>query len=158
MKVGNSCNESWIDGDDAEHRYTVRVNLVANHDMHSQGENPDGSYVTEYQAGQVVATVDLTESDLWFAEVDIPIGGLSYQDFTAVEVGLVASDNGTPDDMSDDTVYNALTREEVAQIQITLMNPGLMRDGLTPKIVVSQRLSTYMKCVLLKTIPWILVR
>lgn len=107
--------KSWIDGDDAEHRYTVRVNLVANHDMHSQGKNPDGSYVTEYQAGQVVATVDLTESDLWFAEVDIPIGGLSYQDFTAVEVGLVASDNGTPDDMSDDTVYNALTKEEAAQ-------------------------------------------
>lgn len=107
--------KSWIDGDDAEHRYTVRVNLVANHDMHSQGTNPDGSYVTEYQAGQVVATVDLTESDLWFAEIDIPIGGLSYQDFTAVEVGLVASDNGTPDDMSDDTVYNALTKEEAAQ-------------------------------------------
>lgn len=107
--------KSWIDGDDAEHRYTVRVNLVANHDMHSQGKNPDGSYMTEYQAGQVVATVDLTESDLWFAEVDIPIGGLSYQDFTAVEVGLVASDNGTPDDMSDDTVYNALTKEEAAQ-------------------------------------------
>ena len=107
--------KKWIDGDDAEHRYPVRVELVANEYLHSQATNPDGSYAKEYQAGDVVATVDLTEDELWYAEVDVPIGGLTYKNFTAREVGLVASDNGTPDDMSDDELYPAVTIDEAEE-------------------------------------------
>ena len=103
--------KTWLDGDDASHRYTVRVELVANDDMHSQATNPDGSYVTEYKQGQVVATVDLSAEELWYAEVDVPIGGLSYKDFTAREAALV-DDNGTPDDTTDDTTYPVVSKEE----------------------------------------------
>lgn len=104
-------SKSWLDGDDAAHRYIVRIDLVAAHDMHSNATNPDGSYVVEYKAGETVATVELSESELWFTEIDVPIGGLTYEDFTAVETALV-DDNDTPDDPADDTEYPVLTRDE----------------------------------------------
>ena len=104
-------SKSWLDGDDAAHRYIVRIDLVAAHDMHSNATNPDGSYVVEYKAGETVATVELSESELWFTEIDVPIGGLTYEDFTAVETALV-DDNDTPDDTADDTEYPVLTRDE----------------------------------------------
>ena len=111
----------WIDGDDAAHRLKVRVELVANHYMASQATNADGSPRYEFNEGQVVASVDLTAGELWFAEVDIPIGGLTYQDFTAVESCLI-DDKGT-ESTEDDEVFYAATRSEAEN------NPDYVDEG-----------------------------
>ena len=111
----------WIDGDDAAHRLKVRVELVANHYMASQATNADGSPRYEFNEGQVVASVDLTAGELWFAEVDIPIGGLTYQDFTAVESCLI-DDKGT-ESTEDDEVFYAVTRSEAED------NPDYVDEG-----------------------------
>lgn len=111
----------WIDGDDAAHRLKVRVELVANHYMASQAINADGSPRYEFNEGQVVASVDLTAGELWFAEVDIPIGGLMYQDFTAVESCLI-DDKGT-ESTEDDEVFYAVTRSEAEN------NPDYVDEG-----------------------------
>lgn len=111
----------WIDGDDAAHRLKVRVELVANHYMASQATNADGSPRYEFNEGQVVASVDLTAGELWFAEVDIPIGGLTYQDFTAVE-SCVIDDKGT-ESTEDDEVFYAVTRSEAEN------NPDYVDEG-----------------------------
>lgn len=111
----------WIDGDDAAHRLKVRVELVANHYMASQATNADGSPRYEFNEGQVVASVDLTAGELWFAEVDIPIGGLTYQDFTAVESCLI-DDKGT-ESTEDDEVFYAVTRSEAEN------NPDYVDEG-----------------------------
>lgn len=111
----------WIDGDDAAHRLKVRVELVANHYMASQATNADGSPRYEFNEGQVVASVDLTAGELWFAEIDIPIGGLTYQDFTAVESCLI-DDKGT-ESTEDDEVFYAVTRSEAEN------NPDYVDEG-----------------------------
>lgn len=111
----------WIDGDDAAHRLKVRVDLVANHYMASQAANADGSPRYEFNEGQVVASVDLTAGELWFAEVDIPIGGLTYQNFTAVESCLI-DDKGT-ESTEDDEVFYAVTRSEAEN------NPDYVDEG-----------------------------
>lgn len=111
----------WIDGDDAAHRLKVRVELVANHYMASRATNADGSPRYEFNEGQVVASVDLTAGELWFAEVDIPIGGLTYQDFTAVE-SCVIDDKGT-ESTEDDEVFYAVTRSEAEN------NPDYVDEG-----------------------------
>lgn len=96
--------KNWIDGDDAAHRDTTVVQLVALDHIASNAQNEDGSPKYEYNAGDVVTAVyqdgQLTEDgkivlsagNSWFAEVDIPIGGLGYQDFKLVEVGLQQED------------------------------------------------------------------
>lgn len=102
--------KSWLDGDDAAHRYKVEVELVAKKDM----ANEDGS--VSYEAGDVVKPTNgqpivLSSDELWYAEVGVPIGGLSYKDFEAREVALI-DDNGTPNDTSDDVRYPVLTKDE----------------------------------------------
>lgn len=97
--------KSWIDGDDAAHRYDVRIDLVAAHDMHSQGTNADGQPNVSYTEGQVVATVTLSAEELWYGEVDVPIGRLTYNDFIAQETALIANDG---------TEYPVLTRDQAA--------------------------------------------
>lgn len=104
-------SKRWIDGDDAAHRYMTRIELRANTYMHSSDANGDGRYDYEYQPGETVATVDLTEADLWYAEIDVPISGLDYNDFDAVEVALV-DNNNTPDNPDDDVIYPVVTRGE----------------------------------------------
>ena len=97
--------KSWIDGDDAAHRYDVCIDLVAARDMHSQGTNADGQPNVSYTKGQVVATVTLSAEELWYGEVDVPIGGLTYNDFIAQETALIADDG---------TEYPVLTRDQAA--------------------------------------------
>lgn len=97
--------KSWIDGDDAAHRYDVRIDLVAARDMYSQGTNADGQPNVSYTKGQVVATVTLSAEELWYGEVDVPIGGLTYNDFIAQETALIADDG---------TEYPVLTRDQAA--------------------------------------------
>ena len=97
--------KSWIDGDDAAHRYDARIDLVAAHDMHSQGTNADGQPNVSYTKGQVVATVTLSAEELWYGEVDVPIGRLTYNDFIAQETALIANDG---------TEYPVLTRDQAA--------------------------------------------
>ena len=58
---------------------------------------------------------------MWFAEVDIPIGGLTYQDFTAVESCLI-DDKGT-ESTEDDEVFYAVTRSEAEN------NPDYVDEG-----------------------------
>lgn len=110
----------WLDGDDAAHRLKVRAQLVAKHYMKSNATNADGSPRYEYNEGEAVEwidddgvlhdTIDLTSSELWFAEIDVPIGGLTYKDFEVREIALV-DDKGT-ETTDDDTVYEVLTRNE----------------------------------------------
>lgn len=102
--------KKWLDGDDAAHRYDVRIELVAARSMESQGKKPDGTPNVSYEKNEVVATVTLSADELWYAEVDVPIGGLTYKDFTAREVALV-DDKGTPD-TADDAEYPVLTRDK----------------------------------------------
>lgn len=97
--------KSWIDGDDAAHRYDVRIDLVAARDMYSQGTNADGQPNVSYTKGRVVATVTLSAEELWYGEVDVPIGGLTYNDFIAQETALIADDG---------TEYPVLTRDQAA--------------------------------------------
>lgn len=110
----------WLDGDDAAHRLKVRAQLVAKHYMKSNATNVDGTPRYEYNEGEAVEwidddgvlhdTIDLTSSELWFAEIDVPIGGLTYKDFEVREIALV-DDKGT-ETTDDDTVYEVLTRNE----------------------------------------------
>ena len=110
----------WLDGDDAAHRLKVRAQLVAKHYMKSNATNADGSPRYEYNEGEAVEwidddgvlhdAIDLTSSELWFAEIDVPIGGLTYKDFEVREIALV-DDKGT-ETTDDDTVYEVLTRTE----------------------------------------------
>lgn len=110
----------WLDGDDAAHRLKVRAQLVAKHYMKSNATNVDGTPRYEYNEGEAVEwidddgvlhdTIDLTSSELWFAEIDVPIGGLTYKDFEVREIALV-DDKGT-ETTDDDTVYKVLTRAE----------------------------------------------
>ena len=88
--------KNWIDGDDSSHRLTVEVELVALHDMHSTATNDEGEYLHSYKAGETVLTTTLSAANSWYAEVDVPIGGLDYRDFRLVETALIVeNDDGT---------------------------------------------------------------
>ena len=102
--------KSWLDGDDAEHRLKVKVQLKANHYIESDAKDKDGQPLHSYDEGEIVATVVLSSEELWYAEVDVPIGGLSYNDFTAVETELI-DDKGT-EDTADDVHYPVVTKTE----------------------------------------------
>ena len=102
--------KSWLDGDDAGHRLKVKVQLKANHYIESDAKDKDGQPLHSYDEGEIVATVVLSSEELWYAEVDVPIGGLSYNDFTAVETELI-DDKGT-EDTADDVHYPVVTKTE----------------------------------------------
>ena len=100
--------KNWVDGDDAAHRQPVVVQLVVTDEngIRSEATNDDGTPKYEYAYGETVtavsqdnkATTDgqivLSADNSWFAEVEIPIGHLSYKQFKLVEVGLL-QDDGT---------------------------------------------------------------
>ena len=99
--------KKWVDGDDAAHRQPVVVQLVVTDKkgIRSKATNNDGTPKYEYAYGETGTAVsqdnNLTKdgqivlsADNWFAEVEIPIGGLSYSQFKLVEVGLL-QDDGT---------------------------------------------------------------
>ena len=96
--------KSWIDGDDAAHRYDVRIDLVAARDMYSQGTNADGQQCVLHQ-GAGCRHGHASAEELWYGEVDVPIGGLTYNDFIARETALIADDG---------TEYPVLTRDQAA--------------------------------------------
>ena len=110
----------WLDGDDAGHRLKVRAQLVALKHMESKAEDENGDPLYSYEEGDVVewidddgevqTTFDLTAAELWYAEIDVPIGGLNYKDFEVQEVALV-DDRGTAT-TDDDVVYPVLTRDD----------------------------------------------
>ena len=110
----------WLDGDDAAHRLKVRAQLVALKDMESKAKDENGDPLYKYDAGdpvewidddgEVQTTFDLTSAELWYAEIDVPIGGLNYKDFEVREVALV-DDRGT-EDPADDIEYPVLTHDE----------------------------------------------
>lgn len=100
--------KNWIDGDDAAHRQPVVVQLVVTDEdgIRSEATNDDGTPKYEYAYGETVTAVSqdnqstengqiiLSADNSWFAEVEIPIGRLSYTQFKLVEVGLL-QDDGT---------------------------------------------------------------
>lgn len=100
--------KKWVDGDDAAHRQPVVVQLVVTdkNGIRSEATNDDGTPKYEYAYGETVTAVSqdnnltkdgqiiLSADNSWFAEVEIPIGGLSYSQFKLVEVGLL-QDDGT---------------------------------------------------------------
>ena len=113
----------WLDGDDAAHRLKVRAQLIALEPMESKAKDENGDPLYKYNAGDPVKwidddgvlhdTFDLTSAELWYAEIDVPIGGLTYKNFEVREVALV-DDKGT-EDTSDDVVYEVLTRDEAQE-------------------------------------------
>lgn len=109
--------KSWLDGDDAAHRLDVEVSLVANRDMQSQATktDPETGEVTplySYKKGDtVVSGIRLSSAEMWYAEVGVPIGGLTYNDFTAVETALI-DDRGTPGNTEDDIRYEVVDKAQ----------------------------------------------
>ena len=113
----------WLDGDDAAHRLKVRAQLIALEPMESKAKDENGDPLYEYDEGDPVSwidddgnlhdTFDLTSAELWYAEIDVPIGGLNYKNFEVREVALV-DDRGT-EDTSDDVVYEVLTRDKAQE-------------------------------------------
>lgn len=106
--------KDWVDGDDAAHRQQVVVELRARHAMESTTKGPDGvTPLYSYDANEVVDvfgkggssagvvdqdadTITLSAATSWYAEVDVPIGNLSYQDFYLVEVALTDGTDTNP--------------------------------------------------------------
>ena len=105
-------SKQWIDGDDASHRVDVVVQLIARHYIHSQAKDEEtGKYVYEYNAGEVVPAwvpgmdgpqeeIQIGFDDRWFQEVEVPMGGLTREDFEIREIALVDTKN-TPDTSDD---------------------------------------------------------
>lgn len=105
-------SKQWIDGDDASHRVDVVVELRARHYIHSQAKDEEtGKYVYEYNAGDVVPAwvpgmdgpqeeIQIGFDDRWFQEVEVPMGGLTWEDFEIREIALVDTKN-TPDTSDD---------------------------------------------------------
>lgn len=105
-------SKQWIDGDDASHRVDVVVELRARHYIHSQAKDEEtGEYVYEYNAGDVVPAwvpgmdgpqeeIQIGFDDRWFQEVEVPMGGLTWEDFEIREIALVDTKN-TPDTSDD---------------------------------------------------------
>ena len=98
-------SKQWIDGDDASHRVDVVVQLIARHYIHSQAKDEEtGKYVHEYEAGAVVPAwvpgmdgpqkeIQIGFDDRWFQEVEVPMGGLTWEDFKIREIALVDTKN-----------------------------------------------------------------
>ena len=98
-------SKQWIDGDDASHRVDVVVELRARHYIHSQAKDEEtGKYVHEYEAGAVVPAwvpgmdgpqkeIQIGFDDRWFQEVEVPMGGLTWEDFKIREIALVDTKN-----------------------------------------------------------------
>lgn len=86
--------KNWNDGDDASHRLPVVVDLVATTSMTAkQNIDPATDELYHYEAGDVVVSnITLSADNSWFAEVDVPIGDVSYKQFRIVEKYLIGDD------------------------------------------------------------------
>lgn len=86
--------KNWNDGDDASHRLPVVVDLVATESMTAtQNIDPATDELYHYEPGDVVVSnITLSADNSWFAEVDVPIGGVSYKQFRIVEKYLIGDD------------------------------------------------------------------
>ena len=133
--------KEWIDASDAAHRLDTVVQLVALRDMQSQTLGEDGQPLYSYEKGDVVAVfgsagivdsenniITLSAGDSWFAEVDVPIGGLTYKDFEVVELYLV-DENGTQYPVT--TKDDAATDYENINIDKGWINTGWSYDSTT---------------------------
>lgn len=103
--------KQWNDGDDASHRLPVVVDLVAVKPMTAQTRiDPETGELYHYDTGEVVVEdIVLTAGESWYAEVDVPIGGIDYTYFKVVErgMGVVEQEDG-----SIEPQYPAVTYEE----------------------------------------------
>lgn len=107
--------KKWIDGDDAEHRYQVEVTLYAAHDMQSRATDEEGDPLYAYQEDDpVMERILLSEDGLWYTEVDVPIGGLTYSDFYVRETALI-DDRGT-ETTEDDVRYPVVSIDEAKEL------------------------------------------
>ena len=86
--------KNWNDGDDASHRLPVVVDLIATTSMTAkQNIDPATDELYHYEAGEVVVSnITLSADNSWFAEVDVPIGDVSYKQFRIVEKYLIGDD------------------------------------------------------------------
>lgn len=86
--------KNWNDGDDASHRLPVVVDLIATTSMTAkQNIDPATDELYHYDAGDVVVSnITLSADNSWFAEVDVPIGDVSYRQFRIVEKYLIGDD------------------------------------------------------------------
>lgn len=86
--------KNWNDGDDASHRLPVVVDLIATTSMTAkQNIDPATDELYHYEAGDVVVSnITLSADNSWFAEVDVPIGDVSYKQFRIVEKYLIGDD------------------------------------------------------------------
>ena len=86
--------KNWNDGDDASHRLPVVVDLVATTSMTAkQNIDPATDELYHYDAGEVVVSnITLSADNSWFAEVDVPIGDVSYKQFRIEEKYLIGDD------------------------------------------------------------------
>ena len=80
----------WVDGDDAAHRPDVLVRVTAKVDLPSQQTDPQtGKPVRVIKAGTVIADqIVLSESNNWFEEFGVSVGGVTYDDLIIEETGL----------------------------------------------------------------------
>lgn len=109
-------SKKWIDGDDAQHRLNSVVGVYAAHDMFSDAQNPNGTPVTSYEEGQLVNTVVLSEENAWYTEFAVGIGGLSYNDFNFVELGLTS---GTD---PNNIMYPSMTHDQANEAKNAAVN------------------------------------
>lgn len=131
-------SKQWIDGDDASHRVDVVVQLIARHYIHSQAKDEEtGTYVHEYEAGAVVPAwvpgmdgpqeeIQIGFDDRWFQEVEVPMGGLTWEDFEIREIALVDTKN-TPDTADD--VRTPVVNYEDAQSATEYTGQGWLTSG-----------------------------
>ena len=131
-------SKQWIDGDDASHRVDVVVQLIARHYIHSQAKDEEtGKYVHEYEAGAVVPAwvpgmdgpqeeIQIGFDDRWFQEVEVPMGGLTWEDFEIREIALVDTKN-TPDTADD--VRTPVVNYEDAQSATEYTGQGWLTSG-----------------------------
>lgn len=131
-------SKQWIDGDDASHRVDVVVQLIARHYIHSQAKDEEtAKYVHEYEAGAVVPAwvpgmdgpqeeIQIGFDDRWFQEVEVPMGGLTWEDFEIREIALVDTKN-TPDTADD--VRTPVVNYEDAQSATEYTGQGWLTSG-----------------------------
>lgn len=131
-------SKQWIDGDDASHRVDVVVELRARHYIHSQAKDEEtGKYVHEYEAGAVVPAwvpgmdgpqkeIQIGFDDRWFQEVEVPMGGLTWEDFEIREIALVDTKN-TPDTADD--VRTPVVNYNKAQSATEYTGQGWLTSG-----------------------------
>ena len=95
-------SKKWIDGGDSGHRLDCKVAIYAKRDMESATIDEDGEPRLSYKAGDLVGEVTLSEGQAWFSEFRIGIGGLTADDFTVVEEGMLHGDG----------IYESMTKQE----------------------------------------------